>query len=786
MVSALDRKLLRDLGQLRGQVISIALVVACGIASYVMMLGAWSSLVTSRDLYYEAFRFADVFAHLKRAPEAVASRVADIVGVKQAYTRVVEPVLLPLEQFPEPASGSLVSLPEQGVPGLNGVYLREGQMPRRSDEVVVLQSFADANGYKSGDRLPAVINGTLRQLRISGTGLSPEYVYAAAPGDITTDEKRFAVLWMLRSAMAPAFQMDGAFNDICLKLQPGADRASVLEQLDTVLGPYGGTGAIGSDKQFSNFSINGELQGLEAMATVVPVIFLGVAAFLLNVVLARLVGLQRPEIATLKAVGYTDRQIAVFYMKLVSVVVLLGALVGLGVGVWFGQVMVEFYAVFFKFPELRYRLEMRQVFVALAISLVAAVLGALATARHVSRLPPAEAMRPPAPATYRPLLFERLGLFRLFGPSGRMILRELQRRPLRTLLSAFGIAMAVGIVVVGQFWNDAVDFLINVQFHRAMREDLTVTFVEPKSERAVRELRHVPGVLYAEGVRAVPVRFKLGPRFRDSVLWGYPDRLELRRVLGQYGQAAPLPEAGLLLTAKLAEVLGARPGDRVEVEIREGRRRSVWLPVRALVDESFGLQGHMRLAALDAVLGEQTAVSMALLRIDPLRYDEVHHRLKQMPAVASVTRRDNLTERFQEQSGDMMQATTLILTLFAAIIAVGVVYNNARVALAMRSRDLASLRVLGFTQAEIARILVGELSVQVLVAIPVGLWVGTWLAGAMLSTVDPETYRFPVIISARTYAFAAVVALGSGLVSAILVRRRLGRLDLIGVLKTRE
>jgi putative ABC transport system permease protein len=319
-----------------------------------------------------------------------------------------------------------------------------------------------------------------------------------------------------------------------------------------------------------------------------------------------------------------------------------------------------------------------------------------------------------------------------------------------------------------------------------MREDLSVTFIEPRPERAIRELRHVPGVLYAEGARMVPVRFRAGHRFRDSALWGYPDVPELRSIVDQYAIPVPLPRRGVLLTKKLGEILGVGVGDRVEVEIREGNRRSLWLGVENLVDEGFGLQGYLRLDVLYALLREDPSVSMALLRIDPTAYDDVHRRLKEMRFVAGVTRRDNVAERFEQQSGDMMRVTTFILTLFAVIIAVGVVYNNARVALSMRSRDLASLRVLGFTRGEIAAILIGELSVQVLGAIPLGLLIGTWLSRAMMSMVDPETYRFPVIISAQTYAFAAVVALGSGLLSALLVRHRLDRLDLIGVLKTRE
>ena len=788
MVGALDRKLLRNLRELRGQVITIALVVACGIAAYVTMQSAYASLHYSKTAYYEKYRFGDVFAHCKRAPETVRHELEALPGVARADTRIVETAMLPVEGLPEPASANLVSLPGDAMPELNALFLYDGRTvePGHTDEVVVLRTFAQAHGLEPGDRLPAVINGKKRNLRIVGTAASPEYVMAIAPGDITPDPKRFAVLWMDRSVLAAAFEMQGAFNDVVLQVQPGATLDGVLGGVDRVLEPYGGFGAMPRKRQISNATLDGELLQLESMATVVPVIFLGVAAFLLNVVLSRLVFLQRSQIAALKALGYADRAIGVHFLKLVSVIVLFGAVLGVTLGAWLGHGMTEFYGDFFHFPVLEYRLEARVVLVSVVISLVAAVVGALATVQRIANLPPAEAMRPPPPASYKPTLVERLGLFSLLDPAERMIVREIQRRPLRLALSSLGIAMSVGIVVVGQFWGDAMDFLIDVQFERAMREDMNVTFAEPIEERALRDLAHVPGVLAVEGMREVPVRFRNGFRYRDSALIGYAEGNELRRVLDKMGNPVALPVEGVLLTNKLAEILDVEPGDSVEVELREGDRKTRTIPVAGLVDEAFGLQGHMNKAALHHVLREEALVTSAQLEVDSLRGDETRARLKEMPKVVSVTRVDNLRSRFSDQSQAMIMAFTIVLTLFAAAIAIGVVYNNARISLSMRSRDLASLRVLGFTRTEISAILLGELGIQILLAIPVGLVIGTYLATAMMQTVDPETYRFPVIISAKSYAFAALVALAAGLVSGLMVRRKLDKLDLIGVLKTRE
>jgi putative ABC transport system permease protein len=786
MVTTLDRKLLRNLLELRGQVITIALVVASGVASFVSMRSTYASLVYSKNTYYERQRFADVFVHLKRAPDALAARLAELPGVARLDTRVVETVTLPLPDLPEPANGNVVSLPREGKPGLNQIHVTSGRTPERLGEVVLLQTFADAHRLGVGNRLPAVINGRLRELTIVGTALSPEYVFAMAPGDITVDEKRFAVLWMLSDELLPAYQMEGAFNALSLQLQPGVTAGQVLSDLDRELAAYGGLGAQSRDKQQSNFALEGELAQLRSMAGMLPLIFLGVAAFLLNVVLARLVNLQRSQIAALKALGYTDREIALHYLKLVALITLIGAAAGALLGVWGGRAWTQFYGRFFKFPVLSYRLDWQLLMSSTAISLGAAVLGALASARHIARMPPAEAMRPSPPAQYRTTWLERWGFYHWLAPAARMVAREVERRPLRMLVSSVGIAMAVGILVVARFWSDAVDLLIDVQFHRSMREDLSVTFINRQPPRAIRELGHLPGVLRAEGLSVVPVRFRSGYRYRDAALIGYPQETELRRVLDRKGQEVLVPEQGVLLTSTLAAVLGVEVGQAIEVELREGDRQRREVVVAGLVDEMFGLQGHMTWTAQSALLRDQGSYSMALLEIDLSRYEEVQRRLKDIPEVASVTRRDNLRERFEAQSGGMMLVFTLIATLFAATIAIGVVYNNARVALSLRSRDLASLRVLGFTRAEISAILLGELALQVLLAIPLGLFIGTGMAEAMMSGVDPETYRFPVVISVHTYVFAAVVTLCAGLFSALLVRRKLDRLDLIGVLKTRE
>jgi putative ABC transport system permease protein len=787
-VRMLDRKLLRDLRRLVGQVVTIALVVAAGIASYVSTRGAYDSLVRARDAYYQGARFPDVFVQAKRAPEALRPRLEAIPGVTRVETRVVAAVSLPMPGLPEPARGRLVSIPADTGPAMNQLHVRAGRMvePRRSDEAVILEAFAEAHGLAPGDTLPVVLEGALRQVRVVGTAVSPEYIIPLGAEDLTPDPEQFAVLWMDRAAIAPAFDMEGAFNDAVLQLAPGAHERAVLEQVDTLLEAYGSLGAHGRDLHPSARMLDDEIEQLSVMATAMPIIFLGVAAFLLNVVLSRLVYLQRPQIAALKAVGYADRQIGVHYLKLVSIIVLIGALIGTALGAWLGGGLTQMYTDFFFFPDLAFELDPSVVLIAVGVSLVAAFVGALGSVRSVVRLPPAEAMQPPKPPAYRRTLVDRLVPTGLIGAAGRMVLRDLQRHPLRLGLAVLGIAMAVAILVVGRFFHDAMNHLMDVHFTEAMREDLNVGFIDPVSSRGVRELEHLSGVWQAEGIRALPVRFHAGPRRRDAVVMGYMDGAQLRTLVDERAQPIPLPADGIVLTRKLGEILGVSLGGTVTIEPQVGPRHMHQVKVAGLADEMFGLQGHMRNDALARMLQEEPAYSMALLRVDPPALDGVRRRLQERPNVLTVTRREHLLERFRAQTAEIILVFTFVLAMFAATIAVGVVYNSARVSLSTRSRDLASLRVLGFNRAEVFAILLGELSVQVVLAIPVGLALGHLGAHGIAATVDPETYRIPVMISDRTYVFATLITLLAALMSALLVRRRLDRLDLIGVLKTRE
>jgi putative ABC transport system permease protein len=786
MLSTLDRKLLRDVARLKGQIATIALVLAGGIICFIALRGDYLSLAEAQVAYYDRYRFAHVFARLEHAPESLSGRIESIPGVEVAETRIAKEVTLPIEGSDRAAYGRVLSLPESRESLTNALHLESGRLPEHEDEMVLLESFATANGLRPGHRLPVVINGRERSLRVVGVAQSPEFVYAIRPGAIVDDPKRYAVLWMGRSALAAAFRLEGAFNDVSLRLSVGASEVAVRETLDRLLAPYGGAGAIGRKDQISNRILTQELSQLAALSGMVPIIFLGVAAFLINMVLGRLIALQRPEIATLKAIGYTNREVASHYLGLVIVVLVPGAIVGVAAGAWLGRLVLGVYAGVFRLPDFEFRLSPSLLASSLGASGLAAVLGALFAIRAAAKLPPAEAMRPPAPARYRRTLVERTGLSALVGATGLTVLRELERRPLRTLLSSVGIAGAVALLILGRFGWDSVNAYFEGTFQREQRQDLTANFARPIDARAVGELTRLSGVARAEGLRTVPVRITHEHRVRDSVLIGLPQQATLRRLIERGRHEVPVPSDGVVLTKTLADILGLRVGDRPNLELRDGERRRVRPLVVGLVDEALGLQIYSKEAFVQSLEQDQGAVTSVLLEVDPEKIPAVESRLKRSPLVIDISDIGADMRRMLDMNASIINVWTFVSVLLAGAVVFGVVYNNARIALASRSRDLASLRVLGFSRAEVSRILLAGLIVEVALAIPIGLYLGLVWARQFMATVDKETYRWSVVIEPRTYLLASFVAVLAAAASALWVRQSLDKLDLIAVLKTRE
>jgi putative ABC transport system permease protein len=787
-VGALDRKLIRDLRHIWLQVLAIALVIGCGVAMYVMSLATLRSLEETRFAYYERYRFADIFAEVKRAPDRLDREIASVPGVARVETRVVAMVTLDVAGMDEPARGLLISVPERHSPELNGLHLRMGRSVRPGNlgEVVLNEAFAEAHGLRPGDHLHAVINGRKRRLDVVGVALSPEYIYSLDPGAMMPDDRRFGVMWVGREMLAAAYDLEDSFNSVSLTMMRGASEDAIIAVLDRILGPYGGVGAYGRKDQISHWYISNEMAQLEAMARVAPAIFLGVAAFLLHIVVSRLIATEREQIGLLKAFGYSALAVGWHYTKFVLVIVGIGIVLGFVGGAWLGRGLTGIYTDLFRFPFFYYWIDFSTFVVAALVSVLVALAGTLGAVRRAARLPPAVAMQPAPPPIYRQTALERFGAILCFGQATRMVLRHVMRRPLRSGLTALGIAMSVAILVSSMFMLDSIEMIIDVQFNRVNRQDVTVALVEAKPAGIVREFESMAGVLRAEPVRAVAVRFRNRHISRRTALIGMASGSDLGRLLDRDLRAVSMPPEGLVLNSKLAEVLGVGRGDRLVVEAMEGRRPTAEIPVSAVVEEYLGTSAYMDLVALNRFMGDQPMVSLAYLQIDSLHEPELYRQLKDAPAVAGVTLEKAAVESFREILAETMLIMTTFYMLFAGMIAFGVVYNSARISLSERGRELASLRVLGFTRAEVSWILLGEFALLTVAALVPGFVIGYGLSWWMAVGFETELFRIPLVIEHSTYGFSAVVVLSAALLTGLVVRRRIDHLDLVAVLKTRE
>ncbi len=788
MFSTLHRKLLHDLWQMKSQAVAISLVMGCGVATFVMSVSTAVSMYQSQSHYYEEFRFADVFLNLKRAPSTLVPQLAAVSGVARMHARVVAQVDIDVPGMIEPAQGSLISIPDYYERGLNELHLRLGRYPEPASppEVLVHESFASAHHLRPGDSFHAVINGKKQRLTVSGVALSPEYIYPIRTGELLPDDRRYCIIWMRRSELEASFDMKGAFNNATFSLLPGANASAVLKAIDTLTAKYGGLGAFTREDQVSHRFLSDELSQLRALATIPPGIFLVVAAFLLNIVISRLVRTQREQIAALKAFGYTNRKVALHYLSFAAVITVAGIIAGSAAGVWMGLGMTRIYVKFFRFPYFEYHLHPAVVTGAALFACAAALVGVITAVRDAARLPPAEAMRPEPPASYHPTFIERFGVETWFPQTARMIFRQIERQPVKALFSVLGVALAVAVMMLGSFSKDLLNFILEFQFQRSQRQDAIIAFNEPSDSGVLNSLASTTGIRKVEGFRSVSTRLRYEYRTHLVCLMGLQDDHSLFQLLNIKGGAVELPREGMIISQSLAKILRVQTGDILDVDVLEQDRPRHKIRISGTIDDFSGTSAYMTVQALNRAMKEGRVLSGAFVTIDGAMAAQTYKELKNMPRVAGVNIKRAAIETFNRTMSENLLRLRIFNIGFACIIAFGVVYNAARIALSERSRDLATLRVLGFNRREISRILLGEIGALILAGLPVGMFIGYGFVAVAIEALQTRTQRFPLIVEPHTFAVAVVVVLTAAVISSLVVRRRLDHLDLMQVLKSRE
>lgn len=784
----LDKKLLRDFKRLWAQALAISLVLACGVAILVMSFGMYRALNETRNTYYERNRFADVFASMIRAPERLLSEITAIPGVYAVEARTSANAILDIPGRDASGVGKILSLPANGLPQLNVPVLRSGDWPdpMSSTDVLVNEPFAQANGLWPGDVFFANLNGQKRALRISGTVLSPEFIYTIGPGALMPDNEGYGIIWMPKRAAAAAFDMTGAFNDVSLKLSPNTRSEEVIDQLDRLLEPYGGLGAFDRSRHGSDAFVDAEITQLRGMSLILPPIFFGISAFLVSMVMGRIVALERSEIGLLKAIGYSDLEICLHYLMLAGLVALCGIFIGWAAGLWLALAVAGQYAQFFNFPYLLFQMSYWVFAMSGLAALFATTLGAARSALAAAALAPAIAMQPPAPPRFKRSIVD-IGLTALhLSQSVTMILRSVFRWPLRSALTTLGLAFAVASIVAAFFLNDALDSIVDSAFNQSNRQDATLLFSQDVPVSALEEVRRLPGVLQAEGQQYHAAVLKNGALSKTVSIEARTPDADLSRVVNDKGRALNVPPGGILLSDRLAQLLQVQAGDLIEVAFLTGRREAFDLTVSGTVTQYFGIGAYMDLTYANQLFRQAPRISVANISIDASEDSAFQTAIKDIPKLAGTIMMNDTRRAFHDTIRENVVITNTIYITIAVLITVGVAYNGARILLSERARELASLRILGFSSGEVSFIFIGESLLLALLAQPVGWLLGAWISSAMAQGFSSDLYTIPLVLNPSIFALSSLVVLAAALASVLIVRRRLDRLDLIAVMKTRE
>ena len=780
----LDQKLVRDLWRTRGMLMAIVAIVAVGIACLVGLVGTSRNLSTALEAYYSRCRMADFWIDLKRAPVSELEFLGLVKGVAALRQRISYPVVVDIQGVAAPVSGQLLSLPDVRRPVTNDIILKSGRYfsRGRQEEVIVLEPFAKARGLTVGDSIDLVMKGQKKTLVIIATATSPESAYLMPPGSITPAKGHYGVFFVKRSFAEETLGIRGAFNSLVGMLTPKAreNPQPVLDELERKLKTYGVFASIPLALQSSNQALHSELGGLATMSTFMPLIFLMVAALVLNVLMTRLAAGQRTVVGTLKALGYSNREIFVHFLKMGAVVGVLGAVLGSLLGYWIAGAMTGMYGFFFSLPDLGNRIYPSLIWISLAVSLVFSLLGTLRGVQKVVGLSPAEAMRQAAPEGGGAILLERWpGLWSRLGFKWQMVLRGMFRKKARTLIGVFAAAMGSSLLVATFGTLDSFVYMVEFQFNKVLLSDYDISLRTERSYAALDEALKLPGAIRGEPVLVVHGTLRHLNASKKVAIKGILPNASMTVPCKRDGSAVKVPERGFLLTARLARQLGAAPGDFLIMTPTKGEQRPTRVKVAATVDSYFGLDAYADYRYLNSLVGEAAALNLMQLRTSqsPSQADQFMKLLKRFPVLETMNRTSWQKAGMETDFIGKMSGMAYPMIIFGAVIFFGSILNSSLIAIVERQREIATFRVVGYRPGEVGSVFLRENLLQNMVGAFLGLPLGYWMLTGLAGQITNDMYAMPAVVNPVSWLYCVGLALAFVLVSQLVVQRSIAKLD---------
>ncbi len=789
----LTRKLRRDIAGNAGVLLTVLAIIAVGTGSFIGLGSAHRILETSRRTYYHAYRFADFWVDVKKAPLSAVESIAKLPGIAEIQSRVIFDVILDVPGVIQPITGRLISTPTRGFnKTINGIHLIRGSgfSDDRDTEIILGEAFAKAHHLNPGDRIGLILNRKRESFTIVGTAISPEYVYMVrGSGDFAPDPEHFGILYVKENYAREVLDFKDACNQIVGQLVPGRERDVdvLLNRIDRMLEPYGVLATTPRERQASHRFLSDEIHGLEISAVIMPSIFLVVAALVLNIVMSRLADRQRTIIGTLKALGYSDRQVLTHYLSFGVAVGLAGGLAGIGLGILLATTMIEVYKIFFQFPTFVYQFNTSLMFLGIAFSLFFAVAGSAKGVWGVLKLHPAEAMRPRPPESGGAVFLERFpGLWRRLGFRTHIALRSLARNHGRTATSIISSALSSAIVLMTLCMRDSMFFLSDYQFDHVAHSDVDIGMRDEGSLAALWEAKQLPGVDDAEPVLGVVCDMRHGRQSRRVAITGLwpghrlttPMRLDLKPI--------DIPPAGLVLSKKLAEVLQVGAGEHLELTPVRGRRETVKAPIISIVDSYLGMECYADTRYLSRIVGESVAVNSVQLAVNPRKLNDLYRTIKELPNAQGIGVRQTTRQNLRNTFIKTMTFSLTLMIFFSGVIAFGSAVNASLTELADRRRDVSTFRVLGYRPYQIAGIFFRQNAVVFAAALLLAFPIGYSMIVLIASNYNTELFRMPVILWPHTVLLAAAIALVFVLVAQYVVYQQIRKLDWLEGIKVKE
>lgn len=791
-MSVLDRKLRRDLLAARGTLAAILLVIIVGLACFVTLTTSYNNLSRSQREYYAQCRMADFSIELKKAPLSEVQRITELPEVAEIRPRIVFNATVDLDDVLKPISSQVVSLPDEPKPVINNIVMRRGSYftGDRLEEVIVSDVFAKARNIHPGRTIHVILNNRRQELFVVGTAISSEFVYLIGPGSIAPDPENYGVLYVKQTFAEEVLDFDGACNQVVGLLTPDVREhpQRVLDEMERMLDEFGVFSTTPRALHLPHMALRDEIAGLRVSAVVTPLIFLSVAALVLNILMMRMAQQQRVTVGTLKALGYSDRKITWHYLKFGSVVGLLGGLGGIALGLLLAEGHIRIYRMFYEFPRLENRLLPPALLAAIVIGVTFSTLGTLRGVRSIVKLKPAEAMRAQPPAEGGAIALEKMAaVWRRLGFRWQMVARSIWRNKWRTAVSMFAAAMGSGIIVMSIQLNYSMQTMLDHQFNLVLRSDFDLTFRENLDYGTVLEARRLPGVDHAEPQFSVACEFINGHRRKRSGITGLVPDADLTAPRRADGSLIEIPETGLVMSRHLAGILDVAPGDDVTIKPVKGVRDPIVAPVTAVSDAYIGMSTYADFSYLNRLVGEADAVSSVQLKVRPgfAARRALYRQLKQLPAVEAISDIGQTKGNLETLLGTMMGIMSALVG-FAAVIYSGSIMTTSLVSVAERRREIATFLVMGYTKGQVGGIFLRESMLVNLVGTLIGLPLGFALLAWMVQMYDTEFYRFPLDVTPEVYLLTVLLAAMFIVLAHLLVQRAIDRLDWREALNAKE